>query len=292
MPPVGGTSRTSIRATVDLPDPDSPTMPRVLAAPQVDIDVLGGLDDAPFLEQAPRHIGFRQPPRAQHDRLALLRRADGRVHARHRLDQHFRIGVLRTPQHILGRPLFDDAALPHDDDAMGDVRDDAEIMRDEQDAGAAPRPQLGDQLEDLRLRGDVEGGRRLVRDQQRRIEDERAGDHRALALPARHLVRKGAHDAVGIGQMHGCDRLADAREPLGRTHPRVNGEHFLDLVADRAHGIERGHRLLEDHRHARAAQVTVAGLGRSDEFLAREPDGAGDGLHLGREQAHDREGTD
>ena len=46
-----------------------------------------------------------------------------------------------------------------------------------------------DQREDLRLRGDVERGRRLVGDQQRGLEHQRHRDHDALALAAGELVR-------------------------------------------------------------------------------------------------------
>ena len=72
----------------------------------------------------------------------------------------------------------------HHHHAMGDFGDDPEIMRDEQHAGVAACAQFLDQLQYLRLRGDIERGGRLVRDQQHRIEHERGRDHDALALPA------------------------------------------------------------------------------------------------------------
>ena len=61
-----------------------------------------------------------------------------------------------------------------------------------------------DQLEDLRLDGHVERGRRLVGDQHVRVVDERHRDHRALAHAARELVRVVACADVGV-------RDADAR---------------------------------------------------------------------------------
>ena len=45
------------------------------------------------------------------------------------------------------------------------------------------------QLQDLRLDRDVERGRRLVRDQERRVAGERHRDHHPLAHPARELMR-------------------------------------------------------------------------------------------------------
>ncbi len=51
------------------------------------------------------------------------------------------------------------------------------------------RLQLAQQLEDLRLDGDVERRRRLVGDQQLGLAGERHGDHHPLAHAARELVR-------------------------------------------------------------------------------------------------------
>ena len=45
------------------------------------------------------------------------------------------------------------------------------------------------QPQDLRLDGDVERGRRLVGDQQRRAAHQRHGDHHALAQAAGKLMR-------------------------------------------------------------------------------------------------------
>jgi hypothetical protein len=66
---------------------------------------------------------------------------------------------------FLDRPLLDDLARIHHADDVGDAADDAEVMGDEQHAHAEPRPDLGEQRQDLRLHRDVERGGRLVRDQ-------------------------------------------------------------------------------------------------------------------------------
>ena len=64
------------------------------------------------------------------------------------------------------------------------------------------RLQLLEQLEDLRLGGDVERGGRLVGDDQRGLQRQRHGDHHALALAAGQLVRVAGQDALGLGQAH------------------------------------------------------------------------------------------
>jgi hypothetical protein len=74
---------------------------------------------------------------------------------------------------------------------VGNVGHHAEVVRDEQHRRAV----LGcssRMSEDLGLRGHVQRGGGLVADQQRGLQDERHGDHDALALPARELVRVGA----------------------------------------------------------------------------------------------------
>ena len=67
--------------------------------------------------------------------------------------------------------------------------DDAEIVRDEQQRQVERRLHVAQQIEDLRLDRDVERGRRLVGDDQRRLAGQRHGDQHALAHAAGELVR-------------------------------------------------------------------------------------------------------
>ena len=48
----------------------------------------------------------------------------------------------------------------------------------------------------------------------------------------------------------------------------VDPQHFVDLPADRHHRVERGHRLLKDHRHAGGAQLPQAPVAEAEDFLA------------------------
>ena len=67
--------------------------------------------------------------------------------------------------------------------------DDAGIVRDEDHAHAGLGADLGEEAEDLVLDRDVQGRRRLVRQQHARIGGDRQRDHHALAHPSRELVR-------------------------------------------------------------------------------------------------------
>ena len=115
------------------------------------------------------------------------------------------------------RPFLDLAAGIHHGDAVGDLPDDAEIMGDEQHRHAELVLQALDQLEDLRLDGDVERGGRLVGDQHLRLAGERHGDHGALAHAARQVVRV---LVVALGRARGCRRGRAARWPAARGLPR------------------------------------------------------------------------
>ena len=119
-----------------------------------------------------------------------------------------------------------------------------------------PRLNLLQELEDLRLHGDVERGGRLVGDQEVGLVGERHGDHDALALSARELMRIAREPAGGIGNADLAQQLDDARRAALLTgDPAVQLDDLGDLLFDRVERIERGHRLLEDDGDVVAAHM-------------------------------------
>ena len=148
---------------------------------------------------------------------------------------------------------FDDVAIGHDADAVGDAFDHAQIMGDEQHGHAEALLQRLEQVEDLGLHGDVERGGGLVGDEQVGLVGERHGDHDALALAARKLVRIGGEAAGRVGNADLVEQFEGAGAGGVGGQAFVNGEHFADLALDGVDRIERGHRLLEDHRDVVAA---------------------------------------
>ena len=147
-----------------------------------------------------------------------------------------------------------------------------------------------DQRQDLRLDGDVERGGRLVRDQQRRPAGQRHRDHRALPHAAGKLMRIFQRPPLRFGdpdQAQHVDRLLPGLP--GGDLP-VQPDHFGDLVADPHHRVERGHRLLEDHRDAIAADLPHLGLVELEQIGAFEHHGAADdpARRIGH-QPHDRQ---
>ena len=181
----------------------------------------------------------------------------------------------------------------HDDDARRHLRDDAEIMGDEDDGGAASRLHRAHQIEDLRLNGDVERGGRFVGDQELGIAGERHGDHHALAHAARELVWILPRAAFGFGNVDEAQHLDGARRRGGTVEALMKHQRFADLARDTEHRIERGHRLLEDHGDLVAADAPHLGLARLEKIAPGEADGAADdAAGRRRHEPQDRERSD
>ena len=183
------------------------------------------------------------------------------------------------------RGRLDDLARVHDRDAVRELEQQRQVVRDEEHREAEVALERLDLLQDLPLHDDVERGRRLVEDDELRIERERHCDDHALAHSARQLVRVCAHETLvhadEVEQLAGAHDRAVLRDVLVRLH------HVDELVADPHDGIERVHRALEHHRHvapAEAAQLLVALAG---EVFALEADAAADDVRRRAQDLHD-----
>ena len=167
--------------------------------------------------------------------------------------QSARVGMSRIAKQVAHCRLFDDAAGVHDGDAVGHLRHDAEVVRDEQQRQLEALLQVAQQVEDLRLDGDVERRRRFVGDEERRIAGERKRDQRALPESARQLVRVFTNAARRIRHAHRLEQFDGAVSCRAAARDAVHGQRFLDLIADGEDGIEGRHRLLEDEADLRTA---------------------------------------
>ena len=224
-----------------------------------------------------------QPPLAQVRALELGQRAE----------QRLGVGVLGVVEEVERRCVLDDLTGVHDDDVVRSLGDDAHVVRDDDHRHVVLVAQVVEEVEDGGLNGDVERGRRLVGDQQLRIARERDRDHHALAHPAREAVRvvlepfRGARDPDLLEQLDGLLVRLLLRNVV------VPPDRLRDLRPDRQRRVQRGHRVLEDHRDLAAAHVLELPLAQLRQVTAVVEDGAGDDLGRWlRDQAHDRERGD
>ena len=85
----------------------------------------------------------------------------------------------------------------HDRHALAHVAHDGQVVRDEQEREAELTLEVGEEVQDLRLDRDVEGGHGLVAHEQTRAEGEGPGDPDPLALAAAEGVGVARHVVGG-----------------------------------------------------------------------------------------------
>src|SRR5260221_2799574 len=211
---------------------------------------LGRVGAARVEGAAGRRIERRGEFALQHDALALLAEID----TRRRGEQGLRVRVERALEDRLLRYLLGRPAEIHDEKIIGDVADDAEIVRDEEVGQAELVLQVVEQVEHLGLDRDVEGGDRLVGDHQLGPQHERARDGDALALAAREHVRVAL---VMLGpQPDLFHHVARRRRALRLARFRVDDERLLENGADLLARVERGIGVLEDDLNGAAQRAT------------------------------------
>ena len=151
---------------------------------------------------------------------------------------------------------LDQIARVHDGDAIGNVRDHGEIVRNEKHRQSKFLAQIVEQIENLLLDGDIKRGSRLVGNQQLRTIDNGHGNHDALAHASGELVRIAAGALLGLGDGNVAHAFNCSAPCFGFGNAVMSEYRFRDLLADTHHGIERSHRLLENHGDARPAKLT------------------------------------
>ncbi len=204
-----------------------------------------------------RHAGERMPAIGVSRRVSDAvpgQRRRAREERRRRGDEAAGVLRLRVAQHVVRAPLLDDASAAHHVDAVAERGGEIEVVRDEEHAHAPACALLAEHADDLGLRGDVEGRGGLVAHQQSRRRRERTRDHDALQHAARELVRILAQVLLGARQAHGGEQFDGACSRGIRRPSLGQPQRFCQVVADGAHRVDAGARVLEDHGRAVTAE--------------------------------------
>ncbi len=228
----------------------------------------------------------------QHQRRIAHRPRRRHIHGGHRAHQHAGVAVLWAAQHRVFRADFHHVTQAQHGHAVRHFGHHAEIVGDEEHARPVALLQCQDELENLRLCGHVQRSGGLVGNQQHRVQHQRHGNHDALALPARQLMRIARHDSLGVGQEHLAHDVQHFLLALRRCQASVLGQHFVDLIAAGHDRIECGHRLLKDHRHAGGAQFAQPRERCVGDVFTLQQDAPRHHRQGLRQQAHHRLGND
>ena len=191
-------------------------------------------------------------------------------------EQGLGVGVLGVAVQVLLVGQLHHVAQVHDPDPVGDVLDHGQVVGDKDVAQAHGFLHGFEQVDDLGLDRHVQGGDRLVADDQLGGQDNGPGDADALALAAGKLVGVAVHVVqVQAGHLH---YLADPVVPLGLGLVGVVDIDVLpDDVLDGHAGVEGGEGVLEDQLHLPAGLVELR-PGQGGKILPVQEDLPGRGL--------------
>ena len=167
---------------------------------------------------------------------------------------------------------LDDLAGVHHLDVVAMLGHHAEVVRDDHDGGVELLLQPVEQVEDLRLDRHVEGRRGLVGDQQVRVERQRHRDHRPLTHAPGELVWVLVGAFVGTRDPDAAEHLDCLLVRLLLRDPLVDADRLGDLIAHLVVGMQRGHRVLEDHRDLLAPHVAHLVDREREQVLTLEDD--------------------
>ena len=153
-------------------------------------------------------------------------------------------------EQLLVRALLREPAAGEHEDAVG-VDDRREPVADAHDRAA--RARVGEAAAQVGLGAGVERARRLVKDEDGRVAEQRPGDGEALALAAAHPHAAVSEDGLIAGR--------EARDELVQLRRLGGGDDLLVGRVGAAEGDVRPHRRVEDERvledHAELAPQTT-----------------------------------
>ncbi len=198
----------------------------------------------------------------------------GRRHRRRGRHERAGVGVLRVLEDGPRVAGLHHAAAVHHHELLRPLGREAEVMGDQQHGTAELAGHLVDLVQDHLLHRHVQGGGRLVRDQQLRPARQADGDQHALAQAARELVRVLLGPPRGLGDAGALHHLDDGGPHVLLRRHAVGQQGLPDLLTHPGHGVEVGHRVLRHQPDPAATDAAHPRLGQAHELLAREADGA------------------
>ena len=179
--------------------------------------------------------------------------------------------------HLAQRAVFHNLTGVDDGYAVAVLGHYAQIMGDEQHGRVALALEGVYHLQHLGLNGHVQGGGRLVGNEEPGFAGQGDGDHHPLLHAARELV--GVVAVAGGGDAHHLHHVLGVLFRVLAGHLRVVGhDHLPNLVPYGHNRVEAGHGVLEDHGDLAAPVLAHLLRRQTQQVRPIEEDLAGDNL--------------
>ena len=111
-------------------------------------------------------------------------------------------------QHFAAGSVVADVAVLHQQGGVGVLQGHGKVVQDEEQCGARVVLQLGEDVHNLELVGDVEVGQRLVEEHDGRVLYHGAGDECALQFAAAKLRQQAVFEVCQMGALKGLAHKA------------------------------------------------------------------------------------
>ena len=146
---------------------------------------------------------------------------------------------------------FHHLAAPHHDGPVGDIGHHTQIVCDQQDSDVGAIAQAAQQRQDRRLLTGVEGRRRFVGHQQRRIGRHRERDGRPLPVAGGQLPRVGIDVPLRVRKVHQIKKIQRPGTAVAPRHIAEGTQHLAELRADGEPRVEGGPWIAQQQRRRR-----------------------------------------
>ena len=188
---------------------------------------------------------------------------------RHGGNQSARIGMLRGRVDRVLFGNFHNFAKIHHRDTVRDMPHHRKIMSDEQIGQPHIALQILQQIDDLRLDGNIKRRDRLITHNKARAQDQRTRNADALTLAARKFMRKAIQRAAW--QANTVQHFSDLLACLGAGFSAMDHHRFSDDILDSHARIERAIGVLENDLHG-PAKFTHRRAAKPRDFLPLKAD--------------------
>jgi hypothetical protein len=169
--------------------------------------------------------------------------------AGNRVHEPLGVGMERIFEKLFYTGMLHDTSGVHHKDLLGHLGYHAKVMGNKQNRHTVRLAQIIEKRKYLCLDGYVQGGRGFIGDNEARATGYGYRYHYPLAHTAAHLMRIVPHPDFRQWDTNPVQKIDNLKAGLFFRDPLVPQKHLSDLIFDTENGVERSHRLLENHRY-------------------------------------------